>query len=122
MHQGRADGERHRLRPGRAGQPVPTAGERATARSHPTPEAAWAAARIPAQHQRTRAHETLVDWLRGQQEVDDDVDVEALAMILTGALTHYQAITDGQDEDPFGIEEDRYLTAIADLAAASLAR
>jgi drug/metabolite transporter (DMT)-like permease len=117
--QGREDGLRHRLRPGRAGQPVPTAGERAAARSNPAPEAA---ARIPAQHQRTRAHETLVDWLRGQQEVDEDVDVEALAMILTGALTHYQAITDGQDEDPFGIEEERYLTAIADLAAASLAR
>jgi drug/metabolite transporter (DMT)-like permease len=114
---GEQDGERHRLRPGRARQPIPTAGQRAAARSDVPPGHP-----IPAQREHERAHESLVGWLRGQQDVDSDVDVEAIAAILTGAITHYQAITDGQEADPFGIEEDRYLSAVAELAAASLTR
>jgi len=69
-----------------------------------------------------RAHESLVGWLRGQRDVDTDVDVEVIALILNNAISHYQVMTDVLEQDPFGIEEDRYLTAVADLAAASLTR
>ena len=75
---------------------------------------------VPDQHAASdQVFRALVGWLRTQHEGDGDADIEAIALVMTSAISHYQSMTDVLDA-PFGIEEDRYFSAIADLATASL--
>jgi AcrR family transcriptional regulator len=79
--------------------------------------------------------DVLVAWLRRESErpaaapAHDgvtpsapavDVDVEAVAAVLISAISHYWVLTDVFGEHPMRIGEDRYLTAVATLAAAAL--
>jgi AcrR family transcriptional regulator len=63
-----------------------------------------------------RVHAGLVAWLGHLGTVDGDP--EALAAVLMGAVSHYWIMTDvfGGDH-PLGVGEDRYLAALAALAA-----
>ena len=78
-----------------------------------------------------RVFGVLVGWLRRQigdatadTEPDADanalVDTEAIAAVLISAISHYWVLTDIFAEHPFQIDEDRYLEAVATLAAAAL--
>ena len=60
-------------------------------------------------------------WLRAQGD-HRDVDVEAVAMVLMGAVTHLWIMQDVFGEHPAGVDEDRYLVAAAELGAALLSR
>jgi AcrR family transcriptional regulator len=80
-----------------------------------------------------RVFSVLVGWLRrqlGEAPADTDpdadthtlVDIEAIAAVLISAISHYWVLTDIFAEHPFQIAEDRYLEAVATLAAAALTR
>jgi drug/metabolite transporter (DMT)-like permease len=114
------ESDRHRLRPRQATTGI-SAGEPGVWSPVPA-QGSKASPGLPGHREQDQAHESLVGWLRGQQDVDTDVDVEVIALILNNAISHYQVMTDVLEQDPFGIEEDRYLTAVADLAAACLTR
>jgi AcrR family transcriptional regulator len=69
-----------------------------------------------------RVHRALVAWLRSQPEHGEgpDDDTEALAAVLMGAVTHYWVLADVfGGRHPLGVDEDRYLGALAGLAAHS---
>jgi AcrR family transcriptional regulator len=64
-----------------------------------------------------RVHAALVGWLEAQGEGGPDADVEALAAVLMGAVSHYWIMADVfGGRHPLGIDEDRYLGALASLA------
>lgn len=82
-----------------------------------------------------RVYGTLTGWLRREAagggaldaEPSDveafDVeafDVEALAAVLVSAVSHYWVLTDVFGTHPLGVDEDRYLGAVAELAAQAL--
>ncbi|MGH3318763.1 MAG: TetR/AcrR family transcriptional regulator [Streptosporangiaceae bacterium] len=48
-------------------------------------------------------------------------DWAAITVVLQGATAHYWLLTDLFDEHPTGVDEDRYVSAVAALAAAFLA-
>lgn len=63
------------------------------------------------------------EWLRRQAQLaQDGVDWDALAAALMGAVSHWWMLRDAMGEHPSGLEEDRYLAAIADLVASRLER
>ena len=66
-----------------------------------------------------RVFEAFAGWLRAQGD-HRDVDVEAVAMVLMGAVTHLWIMQDVFGEHPAGVDEDRYLAAAVELAAALL--
>jgi AcrR family transcriptional regulator len=55
-------------------------------------------------------------WLRSQAVDEVDQDWDAIAMALMGAVTHFWILGDIFGLHPAGIEEDRYLSAVAALA------
>lgn len=67
-----------------------------------------------------RVHATLLGWLRNQV-TDDTLDLPAVAALLMGAVSHYWILTDVfAGNYPFDVDEDRYLQAVATLAARGL--
>jgi len=67
-----------------------------------------------------RVFRAFASWLADQPDVAPDRDWEAVAMVLMGAVTHFWIMREIFGDHPAGIDEDRYLTAAADLAAALL--
>jgi len=67
-----------------------------------------------------RIFRAFAGWLQAQPDVAADSDWEAIAMVLMGAVTHFWIMCEIFGEHPAGIDEDRYLTAAANLAAALL--
>lgn len=63
----------------------------------------------------------LAGWLRARQP-RNTLDVEALASVLMGAVSHYWVLADIFGQSPHGIDADRYLRTLARLAAAGLAQ
>jgi AcrR family transcriptional regulator len=70
-----------------------------------------------------RVHGALVAWLRTSPAVlrgETDSDIDALAAVLMGAVSHFWIMRDVfGGEHPLGIDEERYLTTLAALAARS---
>jgi AcrR family transcriptional regulator len=68
-----------------------------------------------------RVHAALVAWLRTSPAASSelmDADVDALAAVLMGAVSHYWIMRDVfGGEHPLGVDEERYLGALAALAA-----
>jgi AcrR family transcriptional regulator len=62
---------------------------------------------------------TVAGWLRAQPEEPAGApDWDALASVVASAVSHYWVLRDVYDgEHPHGIDEDRYLGALADLVA-----
>jgi AcrR family transcriptional regulator len=67
-----------------------------------------------------RIFRAFAGWLQAQPDVAAGRDWEAIATVLMGAVTHFWIMCEIFGEHPAGIDEDRYLTAAADLAAALL--
>jgi AcrR family transcriptional regulator len=64
-----------------------------------------------------RVHGALVAWLRTSPTAAD-VDLDALAAVLMGAVSHFWIMRDVfGGEHPLGVDEERYLGALAALAA-----
>jgi AcrR family transcriptional regulator len=64
-----------------------------------------------------RVHRALVAWLRASPAAAD-ADSEALAAVLMGAVSHFWMMRDiFGGEHPLGVDEERYLSALAALAA-----
>jgi AcrR family transcriptional regulator len=64
-----------------------------------------------------RVHGALAAWLRASPTTAD-ADIEALAAVLMGAVSHFWIMRDVfGGEHPLGVAEDRYLAALAALAA-----
>ena len=64
-----------------------------------------------------RVHGALVAWLRTSPTAAD-ADIEALAAVLMGAVSHFWIMRDVfGGEHPLGVDEERYLGALAALAA-----
>ncbi|MFC8733520.1 TetR/AcrR family transcriptional regulator [Luteimicrobium sp. NPDC057192] len=61
----------------------------------------------------------VAGWLRAQPEQPVGTpDWDALASVVASSVSHYWVLRDVYDgEHPHGIDEDRYLTALADLVA-----
>jgi AcrR family transcriptional regulator len=72
-----------------------------------------------------RVHAALVTWLSRQDHGGhggDDADVEALAAVLMGAVSHYWILADVfGGRHPLGVGEERYLRALTSLAVAASA-
>jgi len=70
-----------------------------------------------------RVHGALVAWLRTSPAASSesmDADIEALAAVLMGAVSHFWILRDVfGGEHPLGVDEERYLGALAALAARS---
>ena len=68
-----------------------------------------------------RVHSALVAWLRTSPAASSspmDADIEALAAVLMGAVSHFWIMRDVfGGEHPLGVDEERYLGALAALAA-----
>ncbi len=64
-----------------------------------------------------RVHAALVAWLRTSPTAAD-ADIDALAAVLMGAVSHFWIMRDVfGGEHPLGVDEERYLGALAALAA-----
>jgi AcrR family transcriptional regulator len=67
-----------------------------------------------------RVHQALTSWLRRQYGDEADLDVEALAAVLMGAVSHFWVLADVfGGRHPLGVDDERYLEALASLAAAA---
>jgi AcrR family transcriptional regulator len=65
-----------------------------------------------------RVHEALTGWLGRLYGDRPDVDVEALAAVLMGAVSHFWVLTDVfGGRHPLGIDDERYLGTLVSLAA-----
>jgi AcrR family transcriptional regulator len=68
-----------------------------------------------------RVHGGLVAWLRASPAAvrgAPDADIDALAAVLMGAVSHFWIMRDVfGGEHPLGVDEERYLGALAALAA-----
>lgn len=64
-----------------------------------------------------RVYQVVEQWLAGQAD-DHERDWEALATVLIGATAHYWSMVDIFGEHPTGVDEDRFVAATAELAAA----
>ena len=61
-------------------------------------------------------HAGLAAWLRTKPTAGQP-DVDALAAVLMGAVSHYWIMTDVfSGEHPLGVEEDRYLETLVEMA------
>jgi AcrR family transcriptional regulator len=66
-----------------------------------------------------RMHAALVTWLSRQDEGGQDADVDALAAVLMGAVSHYWVLADVfGGRHPLGVGEERYLRALTSLVVA----
>lgn len=71
--------------------------------------------------QMMRVVETVAKWLAGQPELRDaDQDWTATAGILVAAVSHYWFLRDSFGVQPFGVDEDRYLTVLTELTMRAL--
>ena len=61
-------------------------------------------------------------WLRAQGDAvqSADVDWDAVAMVLMGAVTHFWILRDTFGEHPAGLSEERLIDAAVSLAAAAM--
>lgn len=67
-----------------------------------------------------RVHAGFTAWLRSEAR-DDAVDVEAVAAVLMGAVSHYWIMRDiFAGAYPLGVPEDRYVAAAVAMAARML--
>jgi AcrR family transcriptional regulator len=65
-------------------------------------------------------HNGLTAWLRMQRNVGQ-VDVEGLAAVLMGAVSHYWVMSDVfSGSHPLGVDQDRYVEVLADMVVALL--
>ncbi len=65
-----------------------------------------------------RVHRGAARWLEQQAaQGQESRDWDALAAVLVGAASHYWLLRDIFGRPPYGIEEARYVAAIAELAA-----
>lgn len=65
-----------------------------------------------------RVYTIVQGWLELQAEdADPNQDWEALAAVLVGSTAHYWSMVDIFGEHPTGVDEDRFVAAIAKLAA-----
>ncbi len=63
-------------------------------------------------------YHVVAEWLAEQAGTQaPERDWPALAAVLVNATTHYWLLGDVFGEDPAGIDEDRYVAALAELAA-----
>jgi len=69
-----------------------------------------------------RVYRVLAAWLRSEAAAPAaaHVDLEALAAVLVSAVSHYWVLTDVFGTHPLGVDEDRYLGVLADVAARAL--
>jgi AcrR family transcriptional regulator len=69
----------------------------------------------------TRFHESFSAWLAAQPELDGrDRDVPAVAAVVVAALSHYWFLRDSFGTQPFAMDEQRFVGAVADLTIAAL--
>jgi AcrR family transcriptional regulator len=68
-----------------------------------------------AQGEMRRIHHATAQWLSAQGN-SEDRDWLALAVVLTGAVSHYWLLRDVFGDHPSGIDDARYLAAFAELA------
>jgi AcrR family transcriptional regulator len=74
-----------------------------------------------AQEEVQPVYQAVADWLAEQAGPQaPERDWPALAAVLANATTHYWLLGDIFGKDPAGITQDRYVAALADLAAALL--
>jgi AcrR family transcriptional regulator len=67
-----------------------------------------------------RVHRALAAWLDGQYAGRSDADVDALAAVLMGAVSHYWVLADVfSGRHPLDVDEERYLSALTSLAVAA---
>lgn len=59
-------------------------------------------------------------WLAAQAPAGSDVDWQAVAAVLVGAISHYWVLGDVLGGHPDGVSEERFLDALVALAAALL--
>lgn len=71
------------------------------------------------QQELARVFGVLVQWLRAQHP-PEGLDVDALASVLMGAVSHYWVLADIFGASPHGIEAERYLRTLAQIAAAGM--
>lgn len=69
-----------------------------------------------------RIQSVLAAWLRAQVEsgasvTHGDIDWDALAAVLMGAVSHYWVLLDSMGEHPSGVSQQAYLDALVDLVA-----
>jgi AcrR family transcriptional regulator len=64
----------------------------------------------------------LADQRRGTAHDTRSEDWDAMAVVFVGAIAHYWLLHDVFGEHPSGIEEDRYVAAVARVAVAALLR
>jgi hypothetical protein len=65
-----------------------------------------------------RIYGVVSQWLATQAGPDaPQRDWPALAAVLIGAVSHYWLLRDVFGQHPAGIDQDRYLAALAELAA-----
>lgn len=69
-----------------------------------------------------RVFQILARWLSAQAGPEDHTDWQAVAAVLVGAVSHYWVLSDIFGRHPDGVAEDRYLTALAEMAASLLER
>jgi AcrR family transcriptional regulator len=63
-----------------------------------------------------RVHAAFSTWLRS--EGDDGVDLDAVAAVLMGAISHYWIMSDVfSGQYPLGVDEQRYVAAAVAMAA-----
>lgn len=68
-----------------------------------------------------RIYRLVTQWLAAQAAPGDGRDWPALAAVIVGSVSHYWLLRDVFGAHPAGIGEERYVAALADLAAALLA-
>jgi AcrR family transcriptional regulator len=74
--------------------------------------------RLVRENEMRRIQSVLATWLRAQAGGGtDDIDWEALAAVLMGAVSHYWVLRDSMGEHPSGVAQDAYLDALVDLVA-----
>lgn len=65
----------------------------------------------------------LSEWLKSQVDpAPADVDWTALAAVLMGGISHYWVLRDSMGAHPSGVDESRYIIAMAELVVALLER
>lgn len=61
------------------------------------------------------------DWLTAQPELArSDCDWAAVSGVMVASVSHYWFLRDSLDSEPFDVDEDRYLGAIADVVIRAL--
>jgi AcrR family transcriptional regulator len=67
-----------------------------------------------------RIHSLVVSWLRAQVQPAPELDWEATATVLMGSMSHFWVLRDAMGTHPSGLEEKRFVSAVAELVARAL--